>query len=141
MTIQTFKAEQARAAASLRWKAAPKPNGVAEWVKRASEAATILKIDAVERDAAGKPPFAEVQLLKDAGLVNLLGPRQYGGGGETWQTSYKVTTEIAKADASIGHLIGNHYSWYVVLPATSIIHTYCRFQVLEQPNPGYSETG
>ncbi|KAL2793168.1 acyl-CoA dehydrogenase/oxidase [Aspergillus keveii] len=112
MTIQTFKAEQARAAVALRWKTAPKPNGVAEWAKRASEAATILKIDAVERDAAGKPPFAEVQLLKDAGLVNLLGPRQYGGGGETWQTSYKVTTEIAKADASIGHLIGNHYSWF-----------------------------
>ncbi|KAL5335600.1 acyl-CoA dehydrogenase/oxidase [Aspergillus crustosus] len=83
--MQSFKAEQARAVASLRWKAAPKPSG---------------------------PPFAEIQLLKDAGLVNLLGPSKYGCGGETWQTSYKVTTEIAKADASIGHLLGNHYSWF-----------------------------
>ncbi|KAL4910376.1 hypothetical protein BDW74DRAFT_165434 [Aspergillus multicolor] len=92
--------------------AAPKPTGRDEWIKRAQETATVLKIDAVERDAASKPPFAEVQLLKDAGLVNLLGPRKFGGGGETWGTSYKVSTEIAKADASIGHLLGNHYSWF-----------------------------
>ncbi|BCS21627.1 uncharacterized protein APUU_22059A [Aspergillus puulaauensis] len=110
--MQNFKAEQARAAASQRWKAAQKPTGADEWIKRAQEASSILKIDAVERDSAGKSPFAEVQLLKDAGLVNLLGPRKYGGAGETWQTSYKVTTEISKADASIGHLLGNHYSWF-----------------------------
>lgn len=112
-TMQNFKAEQARAATSQRWKAAQKPTRPDEWIKRAQEASSILKIDAVERDSAGKSPFAEVQLLKDAGLVNLLGPRKYGGAGETWQTSYKVTTEISKADASIGHLLGNHYSWYV----------------------------
>ncbi|KAL4864553.1 hypothetical protein BDV12DRAFT_205632 [Aspergillus spectabilis] len=109
--MESFKAEQARAAAALRWKAASKPTARDEWIKRAKEAAEILKLDAVERGAAAKPPFAEIQLLNDAGLVNLLGPRKYGGAGEPWQTSYKVTTEIAKADASIGHLIGNHYSW------------------------------
>ncbi|KPM46493.1 hypothetical protein AK830_g196 [Neonectria ditissima] len=110
--MQNFQAEQARAEASKRWAAEPKPDTPSGWVKRAAEAAEVLKLDAVDRDAASKPPFIEVQLLKDAGLVNLLGPRDFGGGGETWQTSYKVTTEIAKADGSIGHLIGNHYSWY-----------------------------
>ncbi|KAK7210887.1 hypothetical protein V2G26_018065 [Clonostachys chloroleuca] len=110
--MESFQAEQARAAASRRWKSEPKPNTPTEWVKRASEASEILKIDAVQRDNEGKPPFAEVQLLKDAGLVNLLGPREFGGGGATWQTSYKVTTEIAKADGSVGHLLGNHYSWF-----------------------------
>ncbi|KAL4793133.1 acyl-CoA dehydrogenase/oxidase [Aspergillus venezuelensis] len=75
-------------------------------------ASAILNIDVVERDSASKEPFAEVQLLKDAGLVNLLGPRKYGGVGEIWQTSYKITSEIAKADASIGHLLGNHYSFW-----------------------------
>ncbi|KAK9794185.1 putative fmnh2-dependent monooxygenase protein [Seiridium cardinale] len=112
MSNNTFKAEQARAAASSRWLSAAKPDNPAAWVKRAAEVAEVLKFDAVERDAEKKPPFAEVKLLKDAGLVNLLGPREYGGGGETWQTSYKVTTEVAKADGSIGHLLGNHYSWF-----------------------------
>jgi alkylation response protein AidB-like acyl-CoA dehydrogenase len=111
MSSNPFIAEQARAAASSRWRSAAKPDNPNDWVKRATEAADILKIDAVERDAEKKSPFAEVKLLKDAGLVNLLGPREYGGGGETWQTSYKVATEIAKADGSVGHLLGNHYSW------------------------------
>ena len=109
--MQKFRAEQARSAASRRWATEPKPDTPAGWVNRAAEAAEVLKIDAAERDAEVQSPFAEVQLLKDAGLVNLLGPREFGGAGETWQTSYKVTTEIAKADGSIGHLIGNHYSW------------------------------
>ncbi|KAF7557806.1 hypothetical protein G7Z17_g460 [Cylindrodendrum hubeiense] len=110
--MQNFQGEQARAAASKRWEAEPKPDTPAGWASRAREVAEVLKIDAVERDAEGKPPFAEVQLLKDAGLVNLLGPREFGGGGATWQTSYKVTTEIAKADGSVGHLLGNHFSWF-----------------------------
>ena len=109
----TFKAECARSTAIQHFRSVPKPSGPSEWVKRAKEVADVLKIDAVERDAEQKSPWAEVQLLKEAGLVNLLGPKQYGGGGETWQTSYKVTTEIAKADGSIGHLLGNHYSWCV----------------------------
>ena len=104
-------AEQARTEARNRWRSAPRPADRNSWVQRAAEVSEILKIDAVERDNALKSPVAEVQLLKDAGLVNLLGPRKYGGAGETWQTSYKVTTEVAKADASIAHLIGNHYSW------------------------------
>ncbi|KAH8649907.1 acyl-CoA dehydrogenase/oxidase [Xylariales sp. PMI_506] len=112
MSSNSFRAEQARATAASRWAAAPKPEGLAAWIQRATEVAVVLKIDAVERDAERKPPFAEVQLLKAAGLVNLLGPREYGGGGETWQTSYKVVTEVAKADGSIGHLLGNHYSWF-----------------------------
>jgi alkylation response protein AidB-like acyl-CoA dehydrogenase len=111
MASNSFQAEEARATASSRWKAAAKPENPADWVKRAAEVSEVLKIDAVERDTERKPPFAEIKLLKDAGLVNLLGPREFGGGGETWQTSYKVTTEVAKADGSIGHLLGNHYSW------------------------------
>ncbi|KAL4965721.1 acyl-CoA dehydrogenase/oxidase [Aspergillus stella-maris] len=99
--MQGFKAEQARAIAALRWKALPKPDGREEWIQRAREASSNLKIDAVERDSASKAPFPEVQLLKDAELVNLLGPRKYGGAGEAWQTSY--------TDASIGHLLGNHF--------------------------------
>ncbi|TVY89400.1 Dibenzothiophene desulfurization enzyme C [Lachnellula willkommii] len=109
---QSFKAEQLRAAASLRWSSEPKPVAPSTWISRAKEVAEILKVDATERDAASQSPYAEVKLLKDAGLVNFLGPREFGGGGGTWETSYKLTTEIAKADGSIAHLLGNHYSWF-----------------------------
>lgn len=104
--MQSFNAGKARATAIQRWAALPKPSGRAAWVARAAEASSILKIDANERDVEGKTPYAEIQMLKEARLVNLLGPREFGGGSETWETSYKITTKVAKADGSIGHLLG-----------------------------------
>ena len=40
------------------------------------EEADILATDAVERDVADLTPRAEVQVLKDSGLVSLLGPAE-----------------------------------------------------------------
>ncbi|WP_020667953.1 acyl-CoA dehydrogenase family protein [Amycolatopsis nigrescens] len=82
-----------------------------EWLARAKEVAAKLAVDAAERDRANKTPYQEVQLLKDAGLVTLLGPAEHGGGGQDWATAYRVTREIARADGSIGQLLGYHYLW------------------------------
>ncbi|XVS60896.1 acyl-CoA dehydrogenase family protein [Actinosynnema sp. CA-299493] len=90
---------------------AGKPADSADWVARAAEVAAILASDAVERDRAGKTPHAEIGLLKDAGLVTLLGPAEHGGGGQDWTTAYRVIREIASGDGSIGQLIGYHYLW------------------------------
>jgi hypothetical protein len=54
------------------------------WIDRAREVSNILAADALARDRAGEPPFREVQLLKDSGLVTLLGPVEFGGGGQRW---------------------------------------------------------
>ena len=82
-----------------------------DWIERAREVAAKLAVDAVERDRRGETPYQEVQLLKDTGLVTLLGPVEHGGGGQTWETAYRVIREIAKADGSIGQLLGYHYLW------------------------------
>lgn len=82
-----------------------------DWIERAREVAAKLAVDAVERDRRGETPYQEVQLLKDAGLVTLLGPAEHGGGGQTWETAYRVIREVAKADGSIGQLLGYHYLW------------------------------
>ncbi|RZL78189.1 MAG: monooxygenase [Rhodococcus sp. (in: high G+C Gram-positive bacteria)] len=81
------------------------------WVARAREVSAILARDAVERDRAGAAPFEEVLLLKDSGLVTLLGPAEFGGGGQPWATAYQVVREIARGDGSIGQLLGYHYLW------------------------------
>lgn len=94
------------------WADKPRPETAEQWLERAGEVAAILATDALERDRAGKTPYAEVQLLKDSGLVPLLGPEEHGGGGQDWTTAYRVTREIAAADASIGQLIGYHYLWF-----------------------------
>jgi alkylation response protein AidB-like acyl-CoA dehydrogenase len=82
-----------------------------EWLSEARDVAAKLSVDAVQRDRENQTPYQEVQLLKDAGLVTLLGPVEHGGGGQTWDTAYKVTREIAKADGSLGQLLGYHYLW------------------------------
>ncbi|WP_410590338.1 acyl-CoA dehydrogenase family protein [Amycolatopsis sp. lyj-23] len=82
-----------------------------DWIERAREVAAKLAVDAVERDRRGETPYEEVRLLKDNGLVTLLGPAEHGGGGQTWDTAYRVIREIARADGSIGQLLGYHYLW------------------------------
>ncbi|MFF5302632.1 acyl-CoA dehydrogenase family protein [Streptomyces sp. NPDC013161] len=93
------------------WQTRPAPQSAQDWIARAAEAAALLDTDAAARDRVGATPYAEVQLLKDSGLVTLLGPTEHGGGGQDWPTAYRVVREIAKADGSIGQLLGYHYLW------------------------------
>ncbi|MGW9460743.1 acyl-CoA dehydrogenase family protein [Streptomyces sp. R527F] len=98
-------------AAPTQWKTLPAPDSPHAWIERAAEAAAILATDAAARDKAGATPYTEIQLLKDSGLVTLLGPAEHGGGGQDWTTAYRVIREVAKADGSIGQLLGYHYLW------------------------------
>lgn len=93
------------------WKTAPLPRNAEGWIARATEVAAVLATDAAARDKAAATPHAEVRLLKDSGLVTLLGPVEHGGGGQDWPTAYRVVREVAKADGSIGQLLGYHYLW------------------------------
>lgn len=82
------------------------------WLDRAREVATTLAADAVERDRALAVPTAEVQLLKDSGLVTLLGPVEHGGGGQDWTTALRVIRAVSAGDGSIGQLLGYHLLWF-----------------------------
>lgn len=94
------------------WTSRPAPATPDEWLARAAEVAAILAADAAARERANATPYAEIELLKDAGLVTLLGPVEHGGGGQNWTTAYRVIREIATGDGSIGQLIGYHYLWF-----------------------------
>jgi alkylation response protein AidB-like acyl-CoA dehydrogenase len=83
-----------------------------EWLARAREVRTILAEGAAARERAAETPYAEVQLLKDAGLVTLLGPTEHGGGGQEWPLAYRVIREVAAGDGSIGQLLGYHLLWF-----------------------------
>lgn len=99
------------ALSSSPWAGAERPTTAEGWLERAADVAGILATDAVERDRAQDVPTAEVQLLKDSGLVTLLGPVEHGGAGQTWETAYQVIREVASGDGSIGQLLGYHYLW------------------------------
>ncbi|CAM5463379.1 acyl-CoA dehydrogenase family protein [Streptomyces hirsutus] len=72
-----------------------------------------LATDAAAREQAGKAPVDEVSRLREAGLLALLVPARFGGGGADWRTAYAVVREVAAADGAIGQLLGSHYflSW------------------------------
>ena len=94
-----------------RFQAAGLPQGEQAWIERAAEVAAIFAADGAQRDLAGEAPHKEVTLLKSAGLLKVLGPKQYGGGGEGWDVGYKVIREVAKGDGSLGMLLGYHLLW------------------------------
>lgn len=88
------------------------PEDEAGWLQRAQEVADVLAADAGLRDKENKSPKAEVALLKHGGLLKVLGPKQYGGGGQPWSVGYKTIRKIAEADG------------YVPKPRATVIHTY-----------------
>ncbi|KAJ5851883.1 Acyl-CoA dehydrogenase N-terminal [Penicillium soppii] len=87
------------------------PNTEEAWLARAREVSEVLAKDAAQRDQENKSPRAEVALLKHSGLTKVLGPKKYGGGEQPWTVGYKVIREVAKADGSIGMLLGYHLLW------------------------------
>jgi len=86
------------------WAGSRAPSSVSEWLTRAEEVAAILGLDAVERDRANAAPHIEVQLLKDSGLVALLGPVEFGGGGQTWDTANKLVYNGSKSFSTGGRV-------------------------------------
>jgi len=74
------------------------PEDEAGWLQRAQDVADVLSVDAVVRDQENKSPRAEVTLLKHSGLLKLLGPKHYGGGGQPWSVGYKAIRKVAEAD-------------------------------------------
>ncbi|TVY34218.1 Dibenzothiophene desulfurization enzyme C, partial [Lachnellula subtilissima] len=62
-------------------------------------------------DDENKTPRAEIALLKSSGLLKLLGPKAFGGGGQGWDVAFKAIREVAKGDGSIGMLLGYHLLW------------------------------
>ncbi len=80
-----------------------------DYIALAASLAKEFAKTAVERDTKGGSPTAELNLLRESGLLKLLIPEEYGGFGQTWVVALKVIREIAKADGSLGQLLGYHY--------------------------------
>lgn len=79
------------------------------WRAVARQVADTLAADALARDRANKQPFAEVKLLRGAGLLELLVPAEFGGAGGHFETAFKVIRILAAADGSISQLLAYHY--------------------------------
>ncbi|MCJ1342629.1 hypothetical protein MMC31_000816 [Peltigera leucophlebia] len=116
------------------YNSSPLPSTPEEWTQRATQVSEILAQDATIRDKENKSPLAEVSLLKSSGLTRVLGPKEYGGGGQSWDIGYKVIREIAKGDGSIGQLLGYHLLWTFTANVVGTDEQKDRFQKLITEN-------
>ena len=80
-----------------------------DYLAIASELAAEFARTAVERDVQAGVATHELDRLRESGLLKLLIPEAWGGWGQNWITGFKVIREIAKADGSLGQLLGYHY--------------------------------
>lgn len=79
-------------------------------LEAADRVALELRSDAVERDHLNAPPLAEIALLREADLLQVQEPVEYGGDGLNYAEASQVTRRIARGDTSIAHLLGYHYA-------------------------------
>ncbi|PSN77413.1 monooxygenase, partial [filamentous cyanobacterium CCP4] len=75
-----------------------------DYLSVAAQVAERLAADAVNQDRSGELPTAEVEALKQSGLLLLPIPRQYGGAGATWPQVYQAVQALANAQGSVGQL-------------------------------------
>ena len=71
------------------------------WDAVAACVAETLAADVLERDRGNLDPTTELEPLRSSGLVNLLDPAEFGGGGAVWSTAFRVIRILAAADASL----------------------------------------
>jgi alkylation response protein AidB-like acyl-CoA dehydrogenase len=91
------------------WLGAASAEELDHWTAVAERVAATLAEDALPRDRANQDPTVELDLLRDAGLVNLLDPAEYGGGGGHWESAFHVIRTLSRADASVAQILAYHY--------------------------------
>ncbi|GAA1867170.1 monooxygenase [Paeniglutamicibacter psychrophenolicus] len=82
---------------------------IAHWSAIAQAVADTLATDALERDRANATPRTEAELLRSSGLLDLLVPAEYGGGGGHFESAFHTVRILATADGSISQLLAYHY--------------------------------
>jgi alkylation response protein AidB-like acyl-CoA dehydrogenase len=79
------------------------------WTGVAVPVAEQLAVGALARDRQNASPRQALELIRAAGLENLLIPAADGGDGAHWETAFRILRIISRADASLGQILGYHY--------------------------------
>lgn len=66
---------------------------------------------AVERESSRTLPFAEVELLREAGFTRVTLPRRHGGDEATHAEFFELLTELARRDPNLAQLFRSHFSY------------------------------
>jgi alkylation response protein AidB-like acyl-CoA dehydrogenase len=79
------------------------------WQQAAADLRAQWRQQGLARHDQAQPLAAELQGLRDSGLVNLLVPEALGGLGGTLRDASQVVIDLARANSSIAALLAFHY--------------------------------
>jgi alkylation response protein AidB-like acyl-CoA dehydrogenase len=105
---KTLRRRQTMTALHLVKETVPQGDRVRLFAK-AEEIASDLARRGAQLDAEGKPPLAEIDRLKQEGLLTALHPVEIGGGGLDWVDGLRLVRILARGESSIGQLLGYHF--------------------------------
>ncbi|MDH6181713.1 alkylation response protein AidB-like acyl-CoA dehydrogenase [Microbacteriaceae bacterium SG_E_30_P1] len=91
------------------WSGTASASELQHWRAVAEDVAANLAVDALERDRRNEDPSAELDLLRQSGLVDLLHPAEFGGGGGHWESALVAVRILSRADASVAQVLAYHY--------------------------------
>jgi len=86
-----------------------------------------LAESAAARDRDGGTALGERARLRESGLLGMLVPAAWGGGGASWRQIYDVVRAIARVDSSLAHLFGFHH---LLLATVRLFGTEAQWQPL-----------
>ncbi|MFT4029716.1 MAG: hypothetical protein QM675_07565 [Protaetiibacter sp.] len=68
-------------------------------------------VGAAERERERRLPYAEVELLRDAGFTRVTLPREFGGDAADEREFFELLTELARRDPNLAQLFRSHFSF------------------------------
>jgi alkylation response protein AidB-like acyl-CoA dehydrogenase len=78
---------------------------------RLTELIAEIGATSLEREQAQERPFAQIALLRDAGLGAIRIPRELGGGGATLRELFQTVVRLASADVHVAHILRGHFAF------------------------------
>lgn len=109
MTETTADPSTASPTRASHWQGNASEEELAHWGAVAERVAEALAVDVLERDRANLDPTSELELLRNSGLVSLLDPAEFGGGGGHWESAFLAIRVLSRVDASIAQVLAYHY--------------------------------
>lgn len=80
-------------------------------VERFRDVFDAVGAEAIVRERDRRLPYAEIELLRDAGFTKVTLPREYGGDAATQSEFFELLVELARRDSNLAQLFRSHFSF------------------------------